>query len=146
MGQFFVFNASNSAIHVSFNNGSFIAVKQAENATWLPSVPATEPVFVNQTNPGQGEIGLGDNQMAVYPDTGGPGDTSKFTLKVPTDVVVSSVQLYLFWKSATSVAWVALNQGQPFQVSFTTSESQKVSVEHNALVGAATKYTVSANL
>lgn len=127
MGQLVVFNASGSAIYVSFNNGGFIEVPSVDTASWNPAQPATEPNFVNNTNPGAGQLGLGNNTLTIYPATSGPASSANFTLEVPVDVPVSAVQLYLFWKSATSVAWVALNSGQPFQVSFITQNPSSVS-------------------
>lgn len=126
MGQLFVFNASESDIFISFNNGAFLTAPSANSKTWQPTTLQNEPIFVNNVSPGKGELGLGDNTLAVYPETGGPSHVVNFTLSVPLDVAVNSVQLYLFWKNATSVAWVALNEGQPFQVSFIAEHSGNV--------------------
>jgi hypothetical protein len=112
----FVFNSSGVAMKVSVNNGDFFSVPAANTNTWVPASPETQPPFVNQTNPGQGKIGLGDNTITMYPATSGPSDSANFTLTVPTDVTVSSLQVYLFWKDAQNVAWAALNGGQFVQV------------------------------
>jgi len=124
MANAFVFNSSAVEIYVSVNNGSFFSIAAATPATWVPSSPTTQPTFVNNTNPGKGEIGLGDNLVTMYPSTGGPGDSANFTLTVPTGVTVNSLQLYLFWKDAQDVAWAALNGGQFIQVASKTSTAQ----------------------
>ncbi|MCS4270922.1 MULTISPECIES: hypothetical protein [Raoultella] len=117
MSNAYIFNASGVAISVSVNNGSFLSVNPADSTTWVPSVPSTQPPFVNNTNPGNGQLGLGPNTITLYPSTSGPSHSANFTLNIPTEVTVSSLQLYLFWKDAENVAFAALNGGQFIQVS-----------------------------
>lgn len=116
MANAYIFNASGVAITVSVNNGPFLSVNAADSATWVPSVPATQPTFVNNTNPGLGQLGLGANTITLYPSTSGPASSANFTLTIPTEVTVNSLQLYLFWKDARNVAFAALNGGQFIQV------------------------------
>lgn len=116
MPNAYIFNASAVKISVSINNGDFFGVDAASSTTWSPSNPATEPTFVNNTNPGQGQLGLGNNTITLYPATSGPASSANFVLNIPTEVTVSSLQLYLFWKDANNVAWAALNGGQFIQV------------------------------
>lgn len=122
MPNAFIFNASAVEINVSVNNGDFFLVKSAVSGTWAPTTPATEPQFVNSTNPGIGKLGLGQNIITLYPSTSGPASSANFFLNIPMDVTISSLQLYLFWKDANDVAWAALNGGQFIQVS-----TQKIS-------------------
>lgn len=127
MGQLFVFNASRSNIFISFNNGDFLKVPSADGTSWEPSPVEDEPSFVNNVTPGQGQLGLGINNITVYPSTGGTSHSVTFELDVPENIPISTVQIYLFWKNATSVAWVALSDGQPFQVSFVAEHKNCVS-------------------
>ncbi|MTD26923.1 hypothetical protein [Erwinia sorbitola] len=117
MPNAYIFNASAVKISVSVNNGDFFSLPPADGTSWVPSAPATAPTFVNNTNPGSGQLGLGANMITLYPSTSGPGSSVNFVLEIPTEVTVSSLQLYLFWKDAQNVAWAALNGGQFIQVS-----------------------------
>ncbi|AIR61140.1 hypothetical protein RJE46_17945 [Cedecea neteri] len=117
MPNAYIFNASGVAISVSVNNGSFLSVNAADSTSWVPSVPATQPTFVNNTNFGNGQLGLGANTITLYPSTSGPASSANFTLNIPTNVTVSSLQLYLFWKDAKDVSFAVLNGGQFIQVS-----------------------------
>lgn len=121
MSNFFILNASDDEIFISLNGGDYINVPAAENKTWTASRPSVETEFTNKLRPPSGKIGIGDNEISVYPTSGGAGCSTNFILSVPKEVRICSIQFYLFWKDATSVAWVALNSGQPFQVSFTTA-------------------------
>ena len=117
MPNVYIFNASAEQIKVSINNGDYFSVESANVTTWLPSSPAKAPEFINNTHPGQGQLGLGVNLITMYPATSGPKSAVNFELRVPTEVRVSSLQLYLFWKDAEHVAWAALNGGQFISVS-----------------------------
>ncbi|PWC17032.1 hypothetical protein DDT52_17255 [Brenneria roseae subsp. roseae] len=117
MPNAYIFNASAVKISVSVNNGEFFSVNPADGTSWVPSTPSTEPTFVNNTSPGIGQLGLGPNTITVYPSTSGPASSANFTLNIPLDVTVSSLQLYLFWKDAKNIAFSALNGGQFIQVS-----------------------------
>ncbi|HCB1501406.1 MULTISPECIES: hypothetical protein [Klebsiella] len=116
MPNAYLFNASGVSISVSINNGAFLSVSPADSTSWVPSTPAAQPTFVNNTNPGNGQLGLGPNTITLYPSTSGPASSVNFTLNIPTEVTVSSLQLYLFWKDAKNVAFAALNGGQFIQV------------------------------
>ncbi|HFZ8993194.1 TPA: hypothetical protein ACIPUI_000242 [Citrobacter freundii] len=129
MGNLFILNASDSEIFISLNDGDYLNVPAANTGTWTPSRPDDVVEFINKISAAQGQLGLGENEISVYPGTSGPASAATFILNVPTDVRVSSIELYLFWKSATSVAWVALNSGQPFQVSFTTEYTHSIKKE-----------------
>lgn len=116
MPNAYIFNASGVAISVSVNNGAFFSVNAADSTSWVPSVPATQPTFVNNINPGIGQLGLGPNTITLYPSSSGPASSANFTLNIPTEVTVNSLQLYFFWKDAKNVAFAALNGGQFIQV------------------------------
>lgn len=117
MPNAYIFNASAVKISVSVNDGDFFSVNPADSTTWVPSNPATQPTFVNSIKPGIGQLGLGANTITIYPSTSGPASSVNFTLDIPVDVPVSSLQLYLFWKDAQNIAFAALNGGQFIQVS-----------------------------
>ncbi|MFK8258491.1 hypothetical protein ACFL9S_11970 [Erwinia sp. AnSW2-5] len=120
MNQFVIFNASKSAIYISVNSGTFLSVPAASQTSWIPAQPEKTPDFINNTTAGIGQLHLGGNTIVIYPDTSGPADSGICNLTIPEDIAINSVQLYLFWKSATSVALVALQEGQPFQASIVT--------------------------
>ncbi|MFK8258492.1 hypothetical protein ACFL9S_11975 [Erwinia sp. AnSW2-5] len=121
MPNAYVFNASGVAISVSVNNGDFFTINPADNTSWVPSAPSNAPTFVNNTNPGKNQLGLGPNQISLYPSTSGPASSTNFILNIPTEVTVNSFQLYLFWNNAKNVGWAALNGGQFIQVSSSPS-------------------------
>ncbi|MTD26922.1 hypothetical protein [Erwinia sorbitola] len=138
MSQFVIFNASKSAIHISVNQGDYFIVPAASQPSWIPAQPQAEPDFINKTVAGPGQLHLGDNSITIYPDTSGPADSGVCTLKISTEIPINSLQLYLFWKSATSVALVALQDGQPFQASIVTHDITSVTTSTSpALPGAA---------
>lgn len=126
-GQVSIFNASATVIFVSVNGGTYLQVPAVASTSWNPAQPESEPAFSNNQNPSPGSLGFGKNTLTMYPESGGPASTASFTLTVPFDVIVSALQLYLFWKSANSVAWIALNSGQPFQISFISDNPANLS-------------------
>ena len=155
MSNFFILNASDTEIFISLNGDGYINVPAAKNDTWAASRQNIDIEFINRLKPASGQLGIGDNDISVYSATGGASNPTKFILRVPEGIRIYSIQLYLFWKNATSVAWVALNSGQPFQVSFTTensdsitktfaSKKQMISVENNTL--SSPPYTITACL
>jgi hypothetical protein len=68
MAGVYIFNAMQVPINISLNAGAPTTINGTGDSTqWVPVSPTTEPVFVNNTNPAAGQIGLGDNSMVVYP-------------------------------------------------------------------------------
>lgn len=137
MGQLIIFNASKAAICVSINLGSFFTVPSVNLPSWEPTQANPNPVFVNKLTGNTGELKLGDNTLTIYSETSGPAYSGNCTLKIPTDIPIDSVQIYLFWKSATSIALVALQEGQPFQASIVSRDTDNIttnvqSVQANA--------------
>ncbi|MCS4270923.1 MULTISPECIES: hypothetical protein [Raoultella] len=115
MGQVEVFNASKSDIYVSLNNGSFFTVNAATQVSWQAGQAASPPTFVNNTTAATGQLKLGDNIITAYSSTSGPATAGICTITIPENIPINSIQLYLFWKDATSVAAIVLQDGQPFQ-------------------------------
>jgi len=114
MANVYLFNSMNVAVNFTFNNGAPTLVNgTSESASWVPVSPATEPTFVNNTNPAAGQIGLGVNQMVVYPTSLPPAQAIMTHVTIPTTMQINSLQFYVFWASANSVSWALLNQGQP---------------------------------
>jgi hypothetical protein len=114
MANVYVFNAMNVAINVSFNNGAPTTINgTSDSAQWVPVSPGTEPVFVNNSNPAAGQIGLGTNLMTVYPTSLPPSQAKQVTVNIPSNIQINSLQFYVFWSSANAVSWVLLQQGQP---------------------------------
>lgn len=126
MGQLVIFNASKTPIFVSLNGGDFFKVPAANLPSWEPAQPAIPPMFVNNLVANPGELRLGTNTLTTYASTSGPAYSGNCTLNIPTDVPIDSVQIYLFWKSATSVALIALQEGQPFQASIVTHDTASI--------------------
>jgi hypothetical protein len=126
MAKVYVFNTSSVGLMFSINNGTYIAVNGTSSTfLWTPLTPATQPIFVNQTNPPQGQLGLGDNKLTMYPQSSGSSDSATVILCIPTDVTVSSIQLYMMWKDARNLGAVLSNGGQFVQaVSLTDPDSQ----------------------
>lgn len=83
MAKAFLFNTLSVPINVSINNGTFFQISAANGSSWLPSVPDTSITFVANTTPSPGQIGLGGNVVSFYPSTGGPAESSNFTLSTP---------------------------------------------------------------
>jgi len=95
MANVFVFNASSVSLMFSINNGAYIEVTGTSSTFgWVPFPPAEQPPFVNQINPPQGYLGLGDNQLTMYPQSSGSGDSATVSLHIPTKMTVTSIQLY----------------------------------------------------
>lgn len=106
MAKAFLFNTSNVGILVSINNGSFFEISAANMSNWLPSAPTTPITFVTNTTPSPGQIGLGGNMISFYSSTESPANSSTFTLSIPTDTPIESLQLYLFRADQESFGWM----------------------------------------
>jgi len=106
MAKAFLFNTSSVPITVSINNGAFFEISAANGSSWLPSVPNSPITLVASTTPSPGEIGLGSNMVSFYPSMAGPAESSNFTLSIPTNTPIESLQLYLFQADQESFAWV----------------------------------------
>lgn len=106
MAKALIFNTSSVAITVSINNGSFFEISAADASSWLPSVSDEPVTFVANTTPSPGQIGLGGNMVSCYPSGGSPAESSIFTLSIPTNTFIESLQLYLFRSGQEKVAWV----------------------------------------
>lgn len=128
MGQFVVFNASKADINVSLNNGDYFTVPAAIQPTWQASQPTNPPAFINNVTAGPGELKLGSNILTTYSSTSGPSQAGTCTITIPVNIPINSVQLYLFWKDASSVVAVVLQEGQPFQAVIITREPANVMV------------------
>ncbi|AIR61141.1 hypothetical protein F3J34_14100 [Klebsiella sp. Ap-873] len=126
MSQLEVFNASKSDIYVSLNNGSFFTVNAAAQVTWQAGQAVPPPTFVNNTMAGIGQLKLGDNIITTYSSTSGPAEAGTCTITIPENISINSIQLYLFWKNATSVAAIVLQDGQPFQAVIITKATTSV--------------------
>lgn len=73
-----VHNLTPLATTVSINNGDFFTIPAFESYNSLP--------FSSISNPGQGEIGLGENAVTIYARSFGPSRAQNFTINVPTTV------------------------------------------------------------
>jgi hypothetical protein len=120
MAGVYLFNSMAVGLNIIFNAGAPITIAgTSDSAQWVPVSPATEPTFVNNPNPGPGQIGLGSNTMTVYPSSLPPSQAKQVTVTIPTNIQINSLQLYVFWSSANEVSWVLLQQGQPIGGSIT---------------------------
>lgn len=108
MGQLVVFNASKTDIKVSLNDGDYFTVPAAIQPSWQASQPENPPLFINNVTAGPGELKLGSNLLTTYSSTSGPSQAGSCTITIPENIPINSVQLYLFWKDACSVAAIVL--------------------------------------
>lgn len=105
-----MFNANNLPVNVNINNaGATFQIAAAGAPNWTPGVPTTNPTF-NPGPPTPGNLGIGPNSVMLTPQ----GSTSPFIANVmlPGSVNWSSIQIYIFFQSYSSCAWVVLNAGQ----------------------------------
>ena len=107
MAKAFLFNTSGIPINISINNGPFIEIPAANTSNWLPSLPNKPITVVANMTPSPGQICLGSNVISYYPAIESPAESSTFTLSVPTNTPIESLQLYLFRADQESFAWVA---------------------------------------
>ncbi|MDG1642918.1 hypothetical protein [Klebsiella huaxiensis] len=126
MGQLVVFNASKTDIKVSLNDGDYFTVPAAIQPSWQASQPENPPLFINNVTAGPGELKLGSNLLTTYSSTSGPSQAGSCTITIPENIPINSVQLYLFWKDACSVAAIVLQEGQPFQAVIITRKPTSV--------------------
>jgi hypothetical protein len=103
-----LFNADTSSINVVVNNGSTIVVLGAASPTYAPGSNSTGVTF--QTLPATGVLSVGSNYVNMTPS--GAQQPVVFTINIPANIQIISLQLYMFWESATTAAWVLLNNGQ----------------------------------
>jgi hypothetical protein len=105
-----MFNSNNLAVNVNVNNGSStFSIPAANTSTWQPGTPTTNPTF-NQGPPTPGNFGIGANSVNLTPT----GSTTPFiaSMTFPAGVNWTSIQIYVFFQSYNSCAWIVLNNGQ----------------------------------
>ncbi len=96
MANAYLFNTSSMAIKVSINNGPFFEIPAANASSWRPAAPNQPIPFVANPAPAPGQIGLGSNMITFYPSMEGPARSSNFTLSIPSNTPIESLQLYFF--------------------------------------------------
>jgi hypothetical protein len=105
-----VFNMNVDAVNVNINNApQSFSISGATPATgYYPNQPTVNPTFGSQ--PAANVLGPGLNSLALTPEE----STTPMILSanIPTTVQIASLQLYLFWDSATTIGYVLLNNGQ----------------------------------
>lgn len=116
MANVYVFNASSVSLMFSINNGTYTQVNgTSDTFEWIPFVPNTQPTFVNQLNPPLGVLGLGNNSLTMYPASSGSQYGATVQVSIPTDVSISSIQIYFVWKDARHLGVAVCNGGQFIQ-------------------------------
>lgn len=97
----------------SVNDGDYALVNGTSgNIAWTPLSPDVNPQLVNNQNPAKGELGLGSNILTLYPTSSGTKDTATFTVPIPINIQISSIQFYLYWKNAHNTSLIYSNGGQ----------------------------------
>ncbi|MTD26924.1 hypothetical protein [Erwinia sorbitola] len=110
------FNASSVKLMFSINNGTYIPIASTSDTfDWVPLPPGINPTFINQSTPPQGVLGLGCNQLTLYPASSGAAASATLAVIIPEATSVSSVQIYLYWKDAKNLGAVVCNGGQFIQ-------------------------------
>jgi hypothetical protein len=115
-----IFNANTLSINVNVNNSAHtFQVPAANPLTWMPGVPAKNPLFTPGP-PIAGYIGIGTNAVVLTPE----GATSPFVAHITLSEVVnwSAIQIYVFFKSYTTCSWMVLNAGEEISQAFTYSD------------------------
>lgn len=116
MAKVYVFNTSSVSIMFSINEGDYALVNGTSgNIAWTPLSPNVNPQFVNNKNPANGAFGLGSNILTLYPTSSGTKDAATFTVSIPINVQITSIQLYLYWKDARNTSLIYANGGQLIQ-------------------------------
>lgn len=111
-----LFNASSVKLMFSINNGNYISIASTSDTfDWVPLPPDINPVFVNNITPPQGVLGLGSNQLTLYPASDGPISSATLSVIIPENTVISSVQIFIIWKDAKNLGAVVCNGGQFIQ-------------------------------
>lgn len=81
----YIHNMTSQTVLVSINNGTFVTVPAMapDSANIMSFANRAIISFVNNTNPGQGEIGIGENDITFFPEDAGPADAQNVTRNVP---------------------------------------------------------------
>jgi len=116
-----IFNANNQPITINVNNAvNGISIAAAAGPNWTPAVPATNPTF-NPGPPASGVLGIGTNSVLITPSSW--PSPFKASVDLPGSVNRTSCQIYIFFQSYSSCAWIVLNAGQQISQGTTTSEA-----------------------
>ncbi|MFK8258493.1 hypothetical protein ACFL9S_11980 [Erwinia sp. AnSW2-5] len=111
-----LFNASSVKLMFSINGGNYTPIASTSDTfDWVPLPPDINPAFVNSTKPAQGALGLGSNQLTLYPFSDGPLSSATLPVIIPENTVINSVQIYIIWKDAKNLGAVVCNGGQFIQ-------------------------------
>lgn len=112
IGQVFVFNATATQIRINVNNApdNLLIFAAATAFNWLPG--AARPPLSLCALPAPGVFGLGQNQVAITPVTG--GGLVNTVIDVPASVSRGdTLQIYLASESTNRAMWMMLCNGQP---------------------------------
>ena len=108
-----LFNAQSEQLQVSINGGQQIIIPgTGPSLNWNPQQPSANfPSFAYGT-PQPNVFGTdGPNQVQV--SIQGSNNSYQFSFNIPPSPPVSSLQLYFFWGSNSTVTWIMLNSGIP---------------------------------
>lgn len=106
-----VFNANTEMVNININNGSGFSINGTTSAVSyypLMPTPADTPAF--GSHPGPNVLAPGSNALVIAPT--GTNQPSLFQVAIPTDQQITSLQLYVFWGSETTVGYALLNAGR----------------------------------
>ncbi len=107
-----VFNANTDQVNVNINNSSsgFSINGTTAALSFYPMTPTASDAPTFGSRPGPNVLGPGSNSLAITPV--GVNQPGLFTLQIPTTQQIISLQLYVFWDSATTIGYALLNNGQ----------------------------------
>lgn len=116
MAKVYLFNTSSVGLMFSINNGEFMPIASTSDTfDWMPLPLTNNPDFRNQLNPPQGVLGLGCNTLTLYPKSSGAAASATVNVIIPESIIITSVQIYFFWKDAKNLGAVVCNGGQFIQ-------------------------------
>lgn len=109
-----LFNACSTALSVTLNQGNQMALAATSaEYDWAPYPQDSTPVpTFTRGNPAPNVIGCGSpNSLSAFVN-GVPEGGPPFQFTIPTEYPLTSIQIYVFFKSVQQCSWVALADGK----------------------------------
>jgi hypothetical protein len=105
-----LFNAQVNALTVTVNGGVQISIAATgPSLNWTAQQPTTNIPTFTGGNPAQNAFGYGKNKLSVtvanFPDT------QELDVYIDPSVNLTALEIYMWWGTAQTVHWVALNAG-----------------------------------
>ena len=108
-----LFNAQSEQLQVSINSGPQIVIPgTGPSLNWNPQQPSANfPSFAY--GPPKANIFGTDGSNQIQVSIQGSTNSYQYWVSIPPNLPVSSLQLYFFWGSSSTVTWILLNSGIP---------------------------------